>query len=317
MKKIHENTIKNIIKLERDKIMEEKSLIVLEKKINIKKVLILIAIIIILILLIIAIINIINIQNYKKSYEQKIKQLQLMKQEEVKIKEEIEKKKQEKLPKLTEIGKKNITNIYKAEQKRAFLTFDDGPSTVTPQILDVLKKEQIKATFFVLGSRVEAMPEIVKRIYEEGHFIANHGYSHVYSSIYESPEAVLNEYNKCNNAVRNAIGEQEYNSHLFRYPGGLAGGSYAEIKNKSKELLNQNNIVNVDWNCLNGDAETNTPTAEYELTRLKQTSKNKNSIVVLMHDAQAKKVTAETLPQIIQYLREQGYEFKSFYDVVK
>ena len=106
-------------------------------------------------------------------------------------------------------GRKNIENIYHSETKRAFLTFDDGPSAVTPTILEVLKQENVKASFFVLGSRVEAMPDIIKRIYEEGHYIANHGYS------------VLDEYNKCNEAVKKAIGKQEYNSHLFRFPGGL------------------------------------------------------------------------------------------------
>ena len=114
-----------------------------------------------------------------------------------------------------------MENIYNSEKKQAFLTFDDGPSVVTPTILDVLKQENVKASFFVLGSNVQAMPETVKRIYEEGHYIANHGYSHVYSSIYSSPEAVLEEYNKCNDAVKNAINVPEYNSHLFRFPGGL------------------------------------------------------------------------------------------------
>ena len=118
-------------------------------------------------------------------------------------------------------GRKNIENIYHSETKRAFLTFDDGPSAVTPTILEVLKQENVKASFFVLGSRVEDMPDIIKRIYEEGHYIANHGYSHTYSAIYSSPQAVLDEYNKCNEAVKKAIGKQEYNSHLFRFPGGL------------------------------------------------------------------------------------------------
>ncbi len=121
-------------------------------------------------------------------------------------------------------GKHNIENIYHSENKRAFLTFDDGPSTVTPTILDTLKQQNVKASFFVLGSRVEAMPDTVKRIYEEGHYIANHGYSHTYSAIYSSPQAVLDEYNKCNESVKKAIGRQEYNSHLFRFPGGLVRG---------------------------------------------------------------------------------------------
>ena len=210
-----------------------------------------------------------------------------------------------------------MENIYHAETKRVFLTFDDGPSIVTPTILDILKQENIKATFFVLGSRVNAMPEIVKRIYEEGHYIANHGYSHVYSSIYSSPQAVLDEFNQCNEAVKNAIATPEYHSHLFRFPGGLIGGKYANIKNQAKELLLQNDILHVDWNALSGDAETTEPTIEYEMKRIEQTVAGKSSAVILMHDAEAKKVTAEALPQIISWLRENGYEFKNFYEIIK
>lgn len=244
-------------------------------------------------------------------------QAELEKQEEEKAQKEQEEERQAKLPKLTEEGKNNVENIYKSETKRAFLTFDDGPSNITSSILDTLKNENIKATFFMLGTRVEAMPEMVKRVYEEGHYIANHGYSHQYSSIYASKEAVLNEYNLCNEAVRNAIGEQEYNSHLFRFPGGLAGGKYAEIKAQAKTLLNENEIVNVDWNALTGDAETQNPNAETLMENLKNTTEGKNSVVILMHDAETKQVTADILSQVIAYLREQGYEFKSFYDIIK
>ena len=93
--------------------------------------------------------------------------------------EEAERKRREKLPNLTEVGKENIKHIYSSDTKRAFLTFDDGPSSNTTQILDILNERGIKATFFVLGSNVEKNPEIVKRMYDEGHFIASHGYSHV------------------------------------------------------------------------------------------------------------------------------------------
>lgn len=210
-----------------------------------------------------------------------------------------------------------MENIYKSDTKRAFLTFDDGPSSVTPKILDILKQENVKATFFVLGSRVEALPETVKRMYDEGHYIASHGYSHIYSQIYASPEAVLDEYNRCNDQIKNAIGVSEYNSHLFRFPGGVVGGNYAEIKSQAKELLSQNQILSVDWNALTGDAETNNLSTEFELKRLQETTQNKNSIIILMHDAPAKSVTADSLQQIISYLREQGYEFKNFYEIIK
>ena len=210
-----------------------------------------------------------------------------------------------------------MSKIYQADTKRAFLTFDDGPSSVTPKILDILKQENVKATFFVLGSRVEIMPETTKRIYEEGHYIASHGYSHIYDQIYASPQSVLDEYNKCNGAIQNAIGVPEYNSHLFRFPGGLVGGKYADIKSQAKDLLEQNEVLHVEWNALTGDAETNNLSIEFELLRLQQTTENKNSVIVLMHDSPTKEVTADTLPQIISYLREQGYEFKNFYEIIK
>ena len=235
----------------------------------------------------------------------------------IKEQEEIERKRQEKLPKLTDEGKENIKHIYSSDTKRVFLTFDDGPSSNTNQILDILNERGIKATFFVLGSNVEKNPDMVKRMYDEGHFIANHGYSHVYEAIYQSPQAVLDEYNKCNQLVRDAIGEQEYNSHLFRFPGGLAGGKYTDIKNQANDLLLQNNIVHVDWNALNGDSETTNPTIEYEMQRIQETVGEKQSVVILMHDAQAKKVTVEALPGIIDYLQGQGYEFKNFYEIIK
>lgn len=127
---------------------------------------------------------------------------------------------QTKIPKLTERGKENLKNIYQSEKKRAFLTFDDGPSQNTKDILNILKENNIKATFFVLGSQVKIFPETTNRIYNEGHYIANHGYTHKYSEIYQSPEEVLNEYNQCNQIVASTINKPEYNSHLFRFPGG-------------------------------------------------------------------------------------------------
>ena len=256
------------------------------------------------------------IENIKVNAEYKLAYQQY--QEAIlKEQEEQERKRQEKLPKLTEEGKENIKHIYSADVKRAFLTFDDGPSSNTSQILDILNERGIKATFFVLGSNVEKNPEMVKRMYDEGHFIANHGYSHVYETIYQSPQAVLDEYNRCNQVVRDAIGEQEYNSHLFRFPGGLVGGKYADIKNQANDLLLQNDIVHVDWNALNGDSETTSPTIEYEVQRIQETVGDKQSVVILMHDAQAKTVTVEALPTIIDYLKEQGYEFKNFYEIIK
>ena len=292
-----------------------------DQKLNKKKIAILVLCILILICLIITIKHTITTMKGYKIYKQYETQLQSLKyqdeKEQQKKKEEEEKAKQAKIPKLTEEGKNNVDNIYKSDTKRAFLTFDDGPSEVTNQILDTLKQEKVKATFFVLGSNVKALPNVVKRIYDEGHYIANHGYSHVYSKIYASPQTVLDEFNQCNDAVKEAIQVPEYNSHLFRFPGVLAGGKYATIKNEANELLKQNEVMHVDWNSLTGDAETNNLSIEFELQRLRETSEGKNSLIILMHDAQAKKTTADALPNIIAYLKEQGYKFESFYDIIK
>lgn len=245
------------------------------------------------------------------SYKKQIEEAQ-------KLQEEKEKKERlAKLPQLTEEGKNNLANIYHSETKRVFLTFDDGPSKkVTPQILETLKKENIKATFFLLGSRVELEPEIVKQEYDEGHFLASHGYSHIYSQIYSSPQGPLEEYNKCINAIRNAIGEPEYNPHLFRFPGGYWGGTYAKIKEQASEILEQEGILHIDWNALTSDA-AGANTTEKFISELEKTVPKHNSVVVLMHDAGGKTATAEALPTIIQYFRERGFEFENFYSIIK
>lgn len=180
-------------------------------------------------------------------------------------------------PVYSEDAKNRMQNIYTGdgEEKVAYLTFDDGPSSnITPQILQILENEGIKATFFVLGSRVELYPELVKQEYEAGHYIANHGYSHEYSSVYSSANAVLDEYNRTENIIKNAIGNMEYSSHLFRFPGGSNGGKYADVKNEAKALLEANDIAYINWNSLTNDA-VGTPTAESIVNDLKSTSERK------------------------------------------
>lgn len=220
------------------------------------------------------------------------------------------------LPIYSEEAQNRLSNIYHSGEKTVYLTFDDGPSrTVTPLILDLLKQENIKATFFVLGARVELNPSIVRREYEEGHFIANHGYSHIYSNIYSSIDAVLEEYNKTNSAIQTAIG-LEYNGHLFRFPGGSTGGKYHTLKKEAKQALQDNQIGYIDWNALSNDA-AGAKTKEALLENVKETVGDKQTVVILMHDAGDKILTYEVLPEIIAYLREKGYTFKNFYNIMK
>ena len=288
---------------------------------NIKNAIIITAFIALTIILVIIIKETNQNKKYKKIYTSYEKQISQLKQDEQVIEEqkkiEEENARKNQLPQLTEDAKNEFNNLYHSDKKRVFLTFDDGPSkNVTPMVLDTLKQENIKATFFLLGSRVELEPEMAKREYNEGHYLASHGYSHVYSQIYASPQSVLDEYNKSVVVIRNAIGVQEYEPHLFRFPGGYAGGKYASIKKEAAQLLDQNGILHVDWNALTSDAAGAKTTDEF-ITELDKTVPKHNSVVVLMHDAGNKTATAEALPTIIKYFRERGFEFENFYNIMK
>ena len=219
------------------------------------------------------------------------------------------------IPEYNENAQAEIKNLYYSTEKVAYLTFDDGPSAnITPQILDTLKVEGVPATFFVVGQRVRLHPELVKRAYDEGHYIANHSYTHTYSKIYQSVDTIFGEYIDCENAVREALGIPDYKMYLFRFPGGSAGGRYADIKADAKDFLNSYSVVHTNWNCMTGDAEGKN-TVEDQMNELKTTMEGDDTIIVLMHDSSDKQVTADTLPEAIHYLKEQGYTFKNFYEI--
>ena len=254
--------------------------------------------------------NFTSIINIKNNYKENIEQTT---QNKIEDEENVNMQ----LPQYTKNSQKEINNIYNSKTKIAYLTFDDGPSqAVTPLILDVLKEQNIKATFFVLGTYVKRNPELVKRAYEEGHYIANHGYSHNYEKIYKNANNVLEEYNKTEKAIQEAIGIKEYSSYLFRFPGGYSGSSYAKIKKQAAQLLNKNNISYIDWNVLTGDAQ-GANTKDKILKNIKKYTNNKGNIVVLMHDSSSKILTYETLTDVINYLKSEGYTFDNFYNIMK
>ena len=211
----------------------------------------------------------------------------------------------------------NIISIYSSSpEKTVYLTFDDGPSNnITPLILDLLKQEQIRATFFVLGTNVNYHPEIVQRAYNEGHYIANHGFTHRYAEIYENTETILNDYLQCNQALKKALNNENYESKIYRYPGGSTGGRFHDTKATGKKLLKENHIAYLDWNALTCDAE-GTPTKESIIENLHKTVGDKQVVVLLMHDSSSKILTYETLPEVIAFFREKGYSFKNLYDVL-
>lgn len=196
-------------------------------------------------------------------------------------------------------------------KKQVYLTFDDGPSSKsTEAILDILKEEDVKATFFVVGQNALNFPEILKRAYDEGHGIAIHTYSHNYKKIYASPEALEEDINKAAESLRSILGE-DFSTNLYRFP----GGSWRKNKEAFVEKVESMGYVYFDWNVLNGDAEGANPSVDYLVNKFDSTRRGYNVILSLMHDTNAKTNTVSSLRQIIRELKDEGFEFKSLGEV--
>lgn len=207
-------------------------------------------------------------------------------------------------------------NFYRDDNRKvAYLTFDDGPSSIsTNKILDILKKNDVKATFFLLGSSIDNTinsKESIKRIAKEGHAIGNHGYSHKYSILYPDGKvdvnAFMNDINKNNNLLKDILGKN-FNTRLIRLPGGYS--SWKGTKELDKEL-EKNKIYQVDWNVLNGDAEGGNKTKEELIGNFKKTLGDQETAIILMHDSDNKSSTVESLQDIINYLKLDGFEFRT------
>ena len=207
-----------------------------------------------------------------------------------------------------------IQNLTNQKEKIAYLTFDDGPTLKsTSKILDILNEENVKASFFVIGKHVKEHPELVKRAYEEGHYIANHGYSHNNSKLYSSANAFINEITSTDMEIGKAIGVDDYCSHIFRFPNGYMSSVCKAKKEEYVTLLSNIDYTYIDWNCLNKDSEKKYSNQEL-LTNLKQSAKNKGTLVILMHDTSDVNQTDLVLKDSIDYLKQQGYTFKNFYE---
>ena len=213
----------------------------------------------------------------------------------------------------------NKWNYLREDGKKvAYLTFDDGPSTeVTTEILKILKNNNIKATFFVLGSNVEKtdkQKELLKEMVKEGHAIGNHGYCHNYSVLYPgrvaNPTVVIDDMKKSEDIMKSVLGE-DFTTNVIRLPGGHMSWNTNDLD----PVLEANGYSYVDWNSLNGDAEGNNRTVEQLISRLKSCvndlNGNSDVLVILMHDTNAKETTAQSLQQIIDYLKSLGYEFRT------
>lgn len=188
------------------------------------------------------------------------------------------------------------------EEKKVYLTFDDGPSIYTGQILDILAANDVKATFFVIG-RSEKYFEYYKRIVEEGHTLAMHSYSHEYKKIYASVDAFYEDLRQLQDLLYQVTGVE---CKLYRFPGG-SSNTIADSIQPFIECLNEHDITYYDWNALNGDAVSEELSPQKLIDNImKNVRQNKNS-VVLMHDLQSRYTTVESLQDLIDVLKEEGY----------
>lgn len=200
-------------------------------------------------------------------------------------------------------------------RKIAYLTFDDGPSdTVTPMILDILKEENVKATFFILGQALDkndTNKDLLKREVAEGHAIGNHTYSHNYKYLYPNKtvnvDNFMSDVEKTNSLFKSILGD-DFSTRAIRFPGGHM--SWKGMK-PLDDILSAKDYHQVDWNCLPKDAEGGYKDASQLIQELKKTVKGREKAIILMHDTYGKEETAKALPEIIKYLKEQGYEFRT------
>ena len=196
--------------------------------------------------------------------------------------------------------KKN-TGIYSG--KKIYLTFDDGPSKYTNEILDILGEYNAKATFFVIGKTDEASKKEYKRIVKDGHTLGMHSYSHKYNVIYKSVEDFDKDFTKLWNLLYDTTG---YKPKIYRFPGGSGNMVNKHGMDQFIKYLNKKSIVYFDWNVVNGDA-TNIKYTKKQLVKniLDDVAKRDNS-VVLMHDTNQKKATVDSLKQLLDALTAGG-----------
>lgn len=190
-----------------------------------------------------------------------------------------------------------------------YLTFDDGPSaTSTPYILDILKEEGVKATFFIINYN-ENVEYLVKRIVNEGHAIAIHGYLHDYNQIYKSVDAYMENIVKLREKIKKTTG---VDTKITRFPGGSSNtvsNFNPKIMTKLTQKVVQDGYRYFDWNVSSEDAGS-AETSEEVYKNVTENLSHKRSNVVLMHDFSNNKKTINALKNIINYGKNNGYNFE-------
>ena len=185
---------------------------------------------------------------------------------------------------------------------KVYLTFDDGPSYYTDDILDILKRYGVKANFFVIGTEDPELRKIYRRIIDEGHVLGMHSYSHKYQDIYASVDAFATDLSRLETLLYDETGVIP---KLYRFPGGSSNTVSPVSMGYFIDYLTAKGITYYDWNISSGDASTRLlPKDDIVRNSLYRMDENEETMI-LLHDIGDKSTTVEALPEIIEELQEQ------------
>ncbi|MBO6154095.1 MAG: polysaccharide deacetylase [Lachnospiraceae bacterium] len=198
----------------------------------------------------------------------------------------------------------DIDNLAGTEDVlKVYLTFDDGPSENTNEILDILDDYGVKATFFVVGKPEEEYKGIYQRIVNEGHTIGMHSYSHKYSEIYSSLDVFKNDFEQIQNLIYDTTGVE---SVYYRFPGGSSNKVSNIDMSQYIQYVNDQGVKYFDWNVSSGDATSLAYTPDDLVENVMNDVVKYKTSVVLMHDTEAKDATVQALPKLIEELQKAG-----------
>ena len=210
-----------------------------------------------------------------------------------------------KAPKKASTAEPTIKPTDDTTTKKVYLTFDDGPGSQTGKILDILKKNHVKATFFVTGKEDASSKKIYQRIVKEGHTLAMHSYSHIQDVIYDSKEAFEKDLKQINRCLYEATG---VHTKFYRFPGGSSTKNTSLSIQNFIDVLKKNHYLYLDWNVISPDINNANATKEQVVTGVMQGVDAYDTAVVLMYDVADKPMTVKALPSIIKQIKAKNYE---------
>lgn len=195
---------------------------------------------------------------------------------------------------------KEETSPGTEDTRKVYLTFDDGPSVYTEEILDILAQYNVKATFFVTGKRKQNYGDVYRRIVEEGHTLGMHSYSHEYHNIYASLENFQEDLETLRNFLYNETGVV---SHFYRFPGGSSNNVSQTDIHEMTAYLKAMDIEYFDWNVSAGDATSAYISSGQIVNRVMSQVPSHRVAMVLLHDSADKRSTVEALPKLIEEIQ--------------